>query len=68
MLLIVCDGRTNVGTRNLKKEAFFIIYLISCLPWVEMFCAQSGISVLAIGAGTTASQAVETFRVLREYR
>lgn len=31
-----------------------------CLPWIEMFCAQSGFSVMAIGAGTTVTQVAET--------
>jgi hypothetical protein len=57
--LFPTEGQT-LALEPEKKEPFFIIYLIFCLPWIEMFCAQYGVSVMAIGAGTTATQVVET--------
>jgi len=57
--LFPTEGQT-LALETEKKEPFFIIYVIFCLPWIEIFCAQYGVSVMAIGAGTTATQVVES--------
>ena len=33
------------------------------MPWIEIFCAQVGVSVMAFGAGTTATQVVCEYRL-----